>query len=134
MDPYTLEKKDLLYDKEFYPDITCFDVATYLLHAPSPVTHEEMRNYRSMDAHHNFYSGWVREIGVKPFNDEISIIRGKVMHSQRVGDTPAVPWVIAEAKGPILFAHCNCMAGLGESCSHVSIKLFYILVYEKKKL
>ena len=28
--------------------------------------------------------------------------------------------------GSILAAHCNCMAGLGESCSHIGAVLFYI--------
>lgn len=28
-----------------------------------------------------------------------------------------VPWVVAEPNDKILSAHCNCMAGYGESCS-----------------
>ena len=34
------------------------------------------------------------------------------------------PWVICEEKGKILAAHCDCMAGLGESCSHVASLLW----------
>ena len=40
--------------------------------------------------------------------------------------TPASPWLIAEMDGNILRAHCDCMAGLGESCSHVAAVLLYI--------
>ena len=29
-----------------------------------------------------------------------------------------VPWTIAEENSKIVLAHCNCMAGLDESCSH----------------
>ena len=31
-----------------------------------------------------------------------------------------------EKSGNTLAAHCNCMAGLGESCSHIDAVLFYI--------
>ena len=33
-------------------------------------------------------------------------------------------WVLAEKSGDLLLAHCNCMAGLGEACSHVGAILF----------
>lgn len=39
---------------------------------------------------------------------------------------PLTPWVIAEAGGKIISAHCDCMAGLGESCSHVASLLWAI--------
>ena len=41
-------------------------------------------------------------------------------------DTPPKAWIIVEQKGKILSAHCNCMAGLGETCSHVGALLFYV--------
>lgn len=36
------------------------------------------------------------------------------------------PWVIAEESGKIVAGHCDCMAGLGETCSHVASLLFAI--------
>lgn len=36
------------------------------------------------------------------------------------------PWVITEIEGAIVASHCDCMAGLGESCTHVAALLFYI--------
>ena len=33
---------------------------------------------------------------------------------------------IAETSGEIICAHCNCMAGLGEVCTHVAAVLFYV--------
>lgn len=47
-------------------------------------------------------------------------------HSQRLNEKPLVPWVLAEAAGKIITAHCNCMAGLGETCSHVASLLWAI--------
>ncbi|XP_047126518.1 uncharacterized protein LOC124807886 [Hydra vulgaris] len=43
-----------------------------------------------------------------------------------MNDVPLHPWIISEKSGNIVCAHCNCMAGLGESCSHVGAVLFHI--------
>ena len=48
----------------------------------------------------------------------------QVNHSQRMTEKPLIPWIISEADGKILAAHCNCMAGLGETCSHVASLLW----------
>ncbi|KAL2098424.1 hypothetical protein ACEWY4_007631 [Coilia grayii] len=40
--------------------------------------------------------------------------------------SPLKPWVVVRNDGVVLGAHCNCTAGLGESCSHVSAVLFFI--------
>ncbi|KAL5503638.1 hypothetical protein EMCRGX_G010616 [Ephydatia muelleri] len=45
------------------------------------------------------------------------IVMGKVRHSQKINAAPVLPWVVLELNGT---AHCTCMAGLGESCSHVA--------------
>eukprot|EP00795_Rhopilema_esculentum_P010025 gene10025-18655_t len=50
----------------------------------------------------------------------------KVMHSQRINEEFLRPWVAASDDGTILCAHCNCMARLGESCSHIGALLFKV--------
>jgi len=50
----------------------------------------------------------------------------QVMHSQRLSEAPLSPWIIIQPDGKVLAAHCNCMAGLGESCTHVAALLFSI--------
>ena len=37
-------------------------------------------------------------------------------------------WIILELNGEICCAHCNCMhmAGLGETCTHITLILFYL--------
>ena len=47
-------------------------------------------------------------------------------HSQKMSEKPLTPWVIGEDTGKILAGHCDCMAGLGESCSHVASLLWAI--------
>ena len=47
-------------------------------------------------------------------------------HSQRLSEKPLIPWIIAETEGKILGGHCNCTAGLGETCSHIASTLLTI--------
>ena len=37
-----------------------------------------------------------------------------------MSEKPLTPWIIATEAGRILAGHCDCMAGLGETCSHVA--------------
>ena len=39
-------------------------------------------------------------------------------------DKPLIPWIVAEESGKVVAGHCNCMACLGESCSHVGSLLW----------
>ena len=41
-------------------------------------------------------------------------------------ENPLLPWVIVESSGKIISGHCNCVAGLGETCSHVASLLWAI--------
>ena len=50
----------------------------------------------------------------------------QVMHSQRLSEKPLRPWAIVDTSGTIRSAHCDCMAGLGETCTHVAAMLFAI--------
>ena len=50
----------------------------------------------------------------------------QVNHSMKMNQKPLTPWVVAEENGKIVAAHCDCMAGLGESCTHVASLLWAI--------
>ncbi len=52
------------------------------------------------------------------------MVLGRVKHSQSLSATPVKPWVAIKAKGTVVCAHCTCMAGLGEACSHIAALLF----------
>lgn len=47
-------------------------------------------------------------------------------HSQQCNETPLSCWIICQRTGEICCAHCNCMAGLGEVCTHVAAVLFFL--------
>lgn len=48
----------------------------------------------------------------------------QVGHSQRLREAPLKPWILADSDGSICTAHCTCMAGAGEACSHIGATLF----------
>jgi hypothetical protein len=79
VEPYVLKKNDFLYEKELFPKITYPDIVNYLLFAPSPVTSDEIKNYKSLESYNQFLCGWVKEIGIRLFNnDSICLLHGRV--------------------------------------------------------
>jgi len=51
-----------------------------------------------------------------------------------MNDAKLFPWLVLKGCGSVLVAHCTCMAGLGECCSHVGALLFYLqFVYLKSE-
>ena len=67
----------------------------------------------------------MRDVLVKDVGGK-RVLSAKVNHSQKLQEKPLLPYVICELNGKIVARHCNCMAGLGESCSHVASLLWAI--------
>ena len=43
-----------------------------------------------------------------------------------MNEAPLSCWAVLEESGEICCAHCNCMVGLGETCTHIAAVLFYL--------
>ena len=43
-----------------------------------------------------------------------------------MSEKPLMPWVVCENLGKVLSADCDCMVGLGKSCSHIASLLWAI--------
>ena len=123
IDPYELKRNEWQDNVELWPAVTHVHVCMYLILTPSPYTDKDMLNYKSLDCYQNFTKGWVSNVMVKEVDDKRMVI-GRVNHSQRLNDKRLTPWVIALKDGQILSGHCDCMAGLGETCSHVASLLW----------
>ncbi|XP_046553591.1 uncharacterized protein LOC124263024 [Haliotis rubra] len=131
-DPYRIPRSDWSDDHKYLPATNYVDIVNYLVFSPSPFySLSDMRNYRSLEAYDRFVCGWVRDIvsyvhlSVQD-GKAIHVVMSKVMHSQRLNEAPLQPWFITDDAGTVLSAHCNCMAGLGESCSHVASMMFAV--------
>ena len=84
------------------------------------MTLEEVKNYKSLQSFKYFTSGWVLELEWKEYSKESNVLtHGNVRHSYAASKTLLQPWVLVCSNGTVLVAHCTCMAGLAETCSHV---------------
>ena len=133
VDPYEVPLKEWEDNVELWPSVSYIHVGMYLLFTSSAYTQDQLMDYKNMDCYQKFTSGWVKEVYVKKGPDERMMIIGKVNHSQRLSEKPLTPWVICEASGQVRAGHCDCMAGLGETCSHVACLLWAIEAGTKKK-
>ena len=97
-----------------------------MIETPGVFARESMKNRKSLEAHNQFISGWVRTVyHYQKTGPNFMILQAEVMPSQRLNDNPHMPWVVINLKGTsVETAHCTCMAGLGESCSHIGALLF----------
>ena len=99
----------------------------YLLHTASFATLDEVKNYKSLKSFKYYTSGWVLSVEWKKYEEKnIVLIIGKVRHSYAANKAPVLPWVLVNFDGTILVAHCTCMAGLAETCSHVGAVLHWV--------
>ena len=78
-----------------------------------------MKSYKSMDGYNFFIQGWVGNLQVQ-VECKAVVVKASVRHSQSIASPLLHPWVAAERNGTIICAHCTCMAGLGEACSHIA--------------
>ncbi|CAC5396060.1 unnamed protein product [Mytilus coruscus] len=124
-DPYEMTASMFSEDVKLLPKITYPDIVNYLVFSPSPYTSDDLKSYKGLEAYNQFVCGWVRDKATQVINNKC-LVKAKVLHSQRMSEKPLQPWFIAEKEGRILAAHCTCMAGLGEVCTHVAALLFAV--------
>ncbi|XP_069108751.1 uncharacterized protein [Argopecten irradians] len=120
-----------------WPDLTFGDIYFYLVDTPSIYTYDSMRAFKSLEAYKYVVSGHVQEIFSHHVSDDCPFIalKTKVTPSQRARDKPHQPWVyLHKDTGKVYCAHCTCMAGLGEVCSHVGALLFKVEIAVKMGL
>ena len=54
------------------------------------------------------------------------LLIGKVKHSYSVNSSVLLPWIAVRMNGTVEYGHCTCMAGLGETCSHIAAILYWL--------
>ena len=77
-DPY--EETQWEEDIDTWPAVMYAHACVYLILYPSPLTRDEMLNYKSLECFKNFQCGWVREVFVKDKNNK-SVVIGTVSYS-----------------------------------------------------
>ena len=84
-----------------------------------------LKAYKSIDGYNFFVNGWVSNIVVTQIEGRHHYhFTAIVKHSQTLSATPLKVWVGCKSNGEVVTAHCTCMAGIGEVCSHIAGVLF----------
>ena len=112
-----------------WPEVTYADIYNFLINTTSYCTHEQLKAFKSLDGYNFFVNGWVTNIDVissQATKTKVFIMMSLVKHSQRLTAPPLKVWVATKQQGEVLCAHCTCMAGLGEACSHIAALLFAV--------
>ncbi|CAN7950895.1 unnamed protein product [Ixodes pacificus] len=128
LDPFTLKATDLKKDWKLWPQLDAGDIIDYLVRKTSYLTRKEMKAYKSLEAHNYLTSGWVKEPSLKTIGTDAVVVVSEVNHSQSLSAPPLKVWLLMKNDGEVVIAHCTCMAGHGEACSHVAAILFYFEV------
>ncbi|XP_071106878.1 uncharacterized protein [Haliotis cracherodii] len=125
-EPYIINKY-WIDDVSQWPNLQYGHLYTYLIDSPGPFTRKSLRCFRSLEAYTLFESGWVHTCLIRYNSSQTKcIIKAKVYRSQAVTEKPHEAWVGLDKSGRVECAHCTCMAGLGEVCSHVAGILFKV--------
>ena len=128
VDPFLISGKN--YDPECLPSIESIDLVSYLVLETSYYTKEQFKAFKSLQAYNQMVSGFIQSVEGHLIANK-HVILGKVRHSQKMNDLAIPLWIIAEGDGRVLSAHCRCMAGQGESCSHIASVLFYVETFSR---
>ena len=110
-----------------WPDMMYADVYNYLILTPSLYTHEQLKSYKSLEAFNQVVNGWVSDIVctvTRSSSSKLYLFTALVKHSQSLSLPSLKVWVSVKQSGEVLCAHCTCMAGAGEVCSHIASVLF----------
>ncbi len=134
-DPYTYTSRESFTGTDTVPNIEYPDIYNFFINSPSPYTKEELKAYKSLDGCKYLLAGRVSNVCIHPVanDDDKVVLTGNVRHSQSVSASHLKPWVAAKKCGTIICAHCTCMAGLGEACSHIAALLFAVEVHNRLK-
>ena len=77
-DPYSAPGSDFFVKIGDFRSICYPDIVSYLVFSPSPFSADDMRAYKSLEAHNQVIEGWVRDVKVMT-SSGLKVVKGKVI-------------------------------------------------------
>ena len=92
-----------------------------------------MKAYKYLKAYKYFKDGFVRNVWSNSHKEtQLVAVRAHCFSSLKAKTTYTV-YVMFKKDGTVVTAECNCVAGKGGVCSHVTALLFFIEDFKKKE-
>ena len=115
--------------------LTYMDVYVYLVERKSStLSGRQEANFKSLKGYSYYSSGWVENVYVCRIDESLLYFRGLVYQSYPSPSKEPYPvYACVGSTGNIFSAACKCVAGLGESCSHVAALLFLVEAASKSR-
>ena len=116
------------------PNIDNFDIYNYLIKFRD-FSHKQLKDFTNLDGFQLYVSGYVEQLQLVTWTDDISIVKFQVKPKQRSEDpinkTPFYNgWIILDSSVPeIATAYCACKGGVDGGCRHTVAVLFEIAEY-----
>lgn len=78
-DPYEISFSELVENIEEWPQLEFGDIVNYLVFGTHTFTHQQMKAYKSLEAHNYYTSGWVNNrVYIKLLSQERILMLGEV--------------------------------------------------------
>ncbi|KAL1474735.1 hypothetical protein MTO96_037767 [Rhipicephalus appendiculatus] len=110
------------------PPVSAADIFVYLVEGACFYTKEQFKNSKLSDAYNSFVNGKVKRVSsfkAGKRGEGVVLIVACVEASQTLSKTYQ-SWCVVRDDGAVASAHCTCIAGLGECCTHVAALLFNV--------
>ncbi|XP_043204917.1 uncharacterized protein LOC122372108 [Amphibalanus amphitrite] len=125
-DPYKIDEAYWISDSfEKLPLVLFPDIFAYLVSTSGTFTSDNLKAFKSLDAWNVFLSSHVGPLKLCSVDTSGVFVKAEVQASQTASKSYNA-WVLCHPNGSVMSAHCQCMAGLGEVCSHVAGVLYKI--------
>ena len=131
-DPYLHWEHSTLKEEDWqnWPKVEYPDIYNFLIQSPSIYTGESLKAYKSLDGYNYYMNGWI---------DKATVCKLPKLSKHLLGYwlceafTKLVSYIflsshglLSKLKELLLWAHCTCMARLGEACLHIAALLFLL--------
>ncbi|XP_077983622.1 uncharacterized protein LOC144438466 [Glandiceps talaboti] len=127
-DPDGIAEREWITDVKETPPLTYADIYHYLINTPGFYTQDSLKSYRALDAYQFVTSGFVHLLHVYKIPDSPCVFIKTTVRRSQANTDPYAVWVCVNNEDlTIKGARCQCMAGLGEVCTHVAALLFKIV-------